>query len=380
MDSKDWENLGKNIANIQNTVQDAVDSKNFQQLNQSITNMVNKTISQYQANMPKRAEQAEMARRKKELEIPAVYGQVNGYRTGSIVKVVCGSVVGCGCVSGLLAVALIQLVSGAVGIFPAITLTALAAASGGVVYSGCRGILRAGRFRKYVKTLGHKTYCSFGELARAVGKPIRFVQNDVKYMIDRGWFIEGHVDQQQTLLITTNETYSQYQITQKQLEERQQAAAREQQASEQLSPEVREVLRKGQEYLQQIRDLNEEIPGTEISGKISALETTVDQIFRRVREHPEVVPDLKRMMDYYLPTTIKLLTAYADMDRQPIQGENILNSKREIEQTLDTLNNAFHKLLDSIFQDTAWDVASDISVLNTILAQEGLTDDGFGHK
>jgi 5-bromo-4-chloroindolyl phosphate hydrolysis protein len=80
-------------------------------------------------------------------------------------------------------------------------------------------------------------------------------------------------------------------------------------------------------------------------------------------------------MDYYLPMTVKLLNAYADMDAQPVQGQNIQASKKEIEATLDTLNLAFEKLLDKIFEDTALDVSSDISVLNTLLAQEGLADD-----
>ena len=83
------------------------------------------------------------------------------------------------------------------------------------------------------------------------------------------------------------------------------------------------------------------------------------------------------MMQYYLPTTVKLLEAYEQLDKQPVQGENIRNSKREIEKTLDTLNVAFEKLLDSLFQDTAWDVSSDISVLQTRLAQEGLTEGDF---
>lgn len=82
-------------------------------------------------------------------------------------------------------------------------------------------------------------------------------------------------------------------------------------------------------------------------------------------------------MDYYLPMTVKLLNAYADMDTQPIQGETIQNSKREIEATLDTLTAAFEKLLDDLFEDTALDVSSDISVLNTLLAQEGLTEDAL---
>ena len=82
-------------------------------------------------------------------------------------------------------------------------------------------------------------------------------------------------------------------------------------------------------------------------------------------------------MEYYLPTTIKLLDAYEQLDSQPVQGENIISSKREIEKTIDTLNTAFEKLLDDLFQDTAWDVSSDISVLQMMLAREGLTDDGL---
>ena len=77
---------------------------------------------------------------------------------------------------------------------------------------------------------------------------------------------------------------------------------------------------------------------------------------------------------------MKLLNAYEDMDSQPVQGPNIQKSKKEIEDTLDTLNEAFAKLLDSVFQDTAWDVSSDISVLHTMLAQEGLTGNDFSKK
>ena len=73
----------------------------------------------------------------------------------------------------------------------------------------------------------------------------------------------------------------------------------------------------------------------------------------------------------------ELLQAYQDLDAQPVQGENIISSKKEIEKTLDTLNRAFEKLLDDLFQETAWDVSTDISVLHTMLAQEGLTEDGL---
>ncbi len=103
----------------------------------------------------------------------------------------------------------------------------------------------------------------------------------------------------------------------------------------------------------------------------------MDKIFDRVEQNPASVGDIRKLMEYYLPTTIKLLQAYQDLDAQPVQGENIISSKKEIEKTLDTLNRAFEKLLDDLFQETAWDVSTDISVLHTMLAQEGLTEDGL---
>ena len=82
-------------------------------------------------------------------------------------------------------------------------------------------------------------------------------------------------------------------------------------------------------------------------------------------------------MEYYLPTTVKLLKAYEELEKQPIQGENIITSKREIEESLDTLNTAFEKLLDKLFEEQAWDVSSDISVLKTMIAQDGLAEEDF---
>ena len=82
-------------------------------------------------------------------------------------------------------------------------------------------------------------------------------------------------------------------------------------------------------------------------------------------------------MGYYLPTTLKLVNAYREMDAEPIQGENIRSAKHEIEETLDTINYAFENLLDSFYQDKAMDISTDITVLETMLAQEGLTEKDF---
>jgi 5-bromo-4-chloroindolyl phosphate hydrolysis protein len=85
-------------------------------------------------------------------------------------------------------------------------------------------------------------------------------------------------------------------------------------------------------------------------------------------------------MSYYLPTTLKLVNAYKDFDKESVQGENITSAKKEIDLTLDTINQAFEKLYDSFFMNAAMDISTDISVLETLLAQEGLTQKDFKSK
>lgn len=255
-----------------------------------------------------------------------------------------------------------------------------------MAWKGTSLLGRVKRFRRYVQFLGKRTYCSIQELAKSVGKSESFVVKDLEKLIVKGWFKQGHLDQQETCLIVSNDTYQQYQVAQKQLEDRQRQEKQKvqepvhEEPSGKASKEVQEIIDTGNKYIKKIRESNDAIPGEEISRKISRMETIVEKIFQRVGQHPEYVSDLHKFMDYYLPTTVKLLDAYEELDRQPVQGENIINSKKEIEKTLDTLNLAFEKLLDSLFEETAWDVATDISVLQTMLAQEGLTEDGLKAK
>lgn len=110
-----------------------------------------------------------------------------------------------------------------------------------------------------------------------------------------------------------------------------------------MPPQVQKIIDAGDEYIDKIRSCNDAIPGKEISAKISRMELLVDKIFDRVEQNPECVDDIRKLMDYYLPTTIKLLNAYEELDAQPVDGENIRASKAEIEATLDTLNVAFEK-------------------------------------
>lgn len=323
-------------------------------------------------------------RAQRDKKLPVLYQNPTGKLVGGILKTVGGGIMTLTGVSGLLGSGITAaLMNGLGGAMSVLSVFSAALLGGGVwlLTSGIRSITRVGRFEKYLKALGSKTHCELNQLARMVGKSPKFVRKELKGMIEDGMFLEGHLDEEETSLITSDDSYVHYlEVRQKQAVQRQQEAVetkKQQDAAKEQKRDARvqEVMDRGNAFIRDIRACNDAIPGQEISDKISRMETLVRKIFDRVEEHPEVVPELKKLMDYYLPMTVKLLKAYADMDAQPVQGENIQNSKREIEATLDTLNTAFEKLLDSIFKTTALDVSSDISVLNTLLAQEGLTDD-----
>lgn len=316
-------------------------------------------------------------------EMPTLYEKMTGVRVKGLLMSVTGGILASGMGLGCLVLGIFgtvakmnSIVAGGIGF-----LAAGAVIGGGFLAAGVSRLGSLNRFQRYQQILGDHTYSNFEQLSIAVDKPVDFVKKDIKKMIARGWFRQGHIDNQETCLITSNETYRQYTVTQNALEQRTQEEQKKQAEADRLrqntAPEVQEILDKGNDYLKKLGECNDAIPGEMISAKISRMELIVKRILERAQEHPEIVPDLKKMMSYYLPITVKLLNAYADMDKQPVQGENIQNSKKEIEESLDTLNLAFEKLLDSIFEDTAMDVSSDISVLHTLLAQEGLTEDDF---
>ena len=376
-----WEDIGRNIQDI---VDRAVSSQDYQKLNQTIRQAVGRAMDVGEKTVRKVADSSSARNQTvKKQDLSIYYAPTGGKTALSIVKIVGGALTSIVGASSLIATTVIaMLITGEVFMFPVLAVPMLAAGAM-LLGSGISGLERIRRFKRYRKLLGQKTYCSLEKLARGIGKSMKFVRRDVGKLLAGGYFPEGHLDKEESNLIISEKTYQLFEQSRLQLEQRQREASQLAMEVEQKNsatsrlPQVQEVLDKGNAFIAELRRCNDLIPGFEISEKISRMELIVQRIFERAASHPEIIPDLKKMMDYYLPMTVKLLNAYADMDAQPVQGETIMASKREIEQTLDTLNLAFEKLLDSVFADTALDVSSDISVLQTLLAQEGLTEDGL---
>lgn len=415
--NNDWEHFGEEI---KQTIQDAIDTKDYSRLNQMVSDTVNHAMDCVSAGIknggwyrdPKtgqplygnkkntgsrsgaenqgyrpnqESKMSEMRNYSQNRPVPVT----PRYLKGTSVKIGGTFLAATGAVFGLTSVIflIITLIGSAITAFDVVSgliigIFAVAFISFAVMtYVGVDMVRTVGRFRQYVSVLRDREFCDIKEIASATGRDVRKVLKDVKKMITKGWFCQGHLDEKESCLMVSEHAWNQYTALMEDMKQRkaeEQAAQKKMQEEyDRLSPEVQKIVQAGDEYVRKIKAANDAIPGEVISAKISRMELLVDRIFDRVEQNPDSVNDMRRMMDYYLPTTMKLLEAYEELDAQPVQGENIISSKKEIEDTIDTLNIAFEKLLDSLFQDTAWDVSSDISVLHTMLAQEGLTEDGL---
>ncbi len=139
--------------------------------------------------------------------------------------------------------------------------------------------------------------------------------------------------------------------------------------------ELDKVIEEGNEYIKQLRFADDVIDHEGISDCIKRMEKAAKNIFDFVKSHPEKVPQIKKFMKYYLPTTLKLLTSYQKLNNQSSKGENIQSTMFEIEAMMHTIADAFEKQLDSLFSQEALDIQTDITVLESILEQEGLKSD-----
>ena len=142
---------------------------------------------------------------------------------------------------------------------------------------------------------------------------------------------------------------------------------------EPADPEVAALKQERTRALSELRRLNDNIEDEGISAQLVRIETTTGKIFDYLMEHPEKRSVVRRFLDYYLPTTLKLLNQYDRMDDLGVKGEHIDQTKEKIRAALDTVAAAFDKQLDGLFQDESMDVSAEITVLEQMLAQEGLT-------
>ncbi|SHN62113.1 5-bromo-4-chloroindolyl phosphate hydrolysis protein [Butyrivibrio hungatei DSM 14810] len=254
------------------------------------------------------------------------------------------------------------------------------------LFGGIKKLKLAKLFHKFGNIIKDKEYFKVSELAQQVVKTDKEVTKDLKEMVKAGYLPRAKFDSTETTFMITDAAYQMYLGAEKDRLAREKKELDQQKASLGVNATTRAnltgvegLIAEGEDYIRFVRATNDIIPDTEqMSDKLYRLENIMNRIFEKVKKNPGSADDLHKLMNYYLPTTKKLLDAYVELDKQAGVGENVQQTKAEISTAMDTINEAFEKLLDSMFQDMAWDISSDISVMKTMMAQDGLTTEGQG--
>ena len=227
---------------------------------------------------------------------------------------------------------------------------------------------RQRRFATYLRTAGKKPAVPLDYLARATDVSRRRVEKDVDLMLEKGlWGDKAYVDMGSGMLFRSQAAATAYFDKTRQLQQTQEPAVPPQ-ASEGYAGTLR-----------QIRELNDRIADEALSAKIDRIEQVSGRIFKAIEDTPAKKNAAGTFLNYYLPTTLKLLENYAAFEEAGVSGENLSQAKSRIEATMDSIVAGFEHQLDELYRTDAMDIDSDIRVMETMLRRDtSSAADDFG--
>ena len=238
-------------------------------------------------------------------------------------------------------------------------LSALAMLVGGGAMLGCGlGMNRSmKRYAQYLAVMGDRPAMSVEELARVTGFSQRRVTKDLQAMISKGFFGgKAYLNRELGYFFRSSQADEDWQRRQEEAEE---AAAPPKEAEEGYSG-----------ILRNIRRANDRIADPVLSAKIDRLEEVTAKIFQAVEADPKKRSSIDTFLNYYLPTTQKLLDSYAEFEATGVEGANLGQAKDRIEKTMDSIVAGFEHQLDELYKMDAMHVDSDIRVMETMLRRD----------
>ena len=216
------------------------------------------------------------------------------------------------------------------------------------------------RYAKYLAVMGDREAVSVEELARTLGYSARRVEKDLHAMIDKGYFGgQAYLNVELGHLFRGGKA-SEDLHRQQQAQQKEQAEA---QAAKESENDYSAILRN-------IRRANDRIADPVLSAKIDRLEEITAKIFKAVEDDPKKRSRIDTFLNYYLPTTQKLLDSYAEFEAAGVEGENLRQAKSRIESTMDSIVRGFEHQLDQLYKADAMDVDSDIRVMEQMLHRD----------
>ena len=227
---------------------------------------------------------------------------------------------------------------------------------------------RQRRFATYLRTAGQKPAVPLDYLARAANVSRRRVEKDVNLMLEKGlWGDEAYIDLGSGMLFRSQAAATAYFDKARQMQQPEESAVQPQAAEGYAG------------VLRQIRELNDRIADEALSAKIDRIEQVSGRIFKAIEDDPAKKGASGTFLNYYLPTTLKLLENYADFEETGVSGENLSQAKSRIEATMDSIVVGFEHQLDELYRTDAMDIDSDIRVMETMLRRDTASvADDFG--
>ena len=226
----------------------------------------------------------------------------------------------------------------------------------GCLWGGLRRQKRVRTFRSYLAMIGSRTTISISALSSTLGTSPAKVRDTLEDMLDDGFFPQGYLDYGNDRLVLTSDG-----IPDPPKEE-------EKPAQEEPAEDPQNAI------LEEIRAINADIDNPKLNQQIDRIGVITAKVFEYQRSHPQKSNQLHSFLSYYLPTTLKILRAYAQLEDQEVDGENISAAMERIEGMMDKVVEGFEKQLDLLFQGDAMDITTDVEVLERMLAKDGLSD------
>ncbi len=252
-----------------------------------------------------------------------------------------------------------------------------------VLGSGIRTSGRVRRIRDYVKIWGDRSYIMLSELAEKTGQSVKQIRRDIRFLLNGNLLPGSRTDDGETCLLLKDDAIALYEGAEASRKEREETEARKKREEEWMAHasdderRMYEFSRRSEEILEEIDNHQARITSGLMQDKIDRFELSLTRIFLCVKARPDKLRKTNRLMEYYIPSVMKLMAVYEDMEKQPVQGENISGTCQEIEDSMDTINEALEVMYDELFQEDALDVSADIKVLRAMLAQDGWTKTEF---
>ena len=231
------------------------------------------------------------------------------------------------------------------------------AAGAGVLWAGLRRRKQANLYRNYLAMIGRRESVSVSSLASATGRSPSKIRDDLADMLEDGMFPSGYLDYGNDRLVLSGEGLS---------DSDKPAQEEPQQPKEDKTGE--------DDLLSELRSVSAAIDNPKLSSQVDRIGIVTAKILEYQKSHPAKATQLHSFLSYYLPTTLKILRAYSQLEDQEVSGENISSAMERIEGMMDQVVEGFEKQLDLLFQGDAMDITTDVEVLERMLAKDGLSD------